>query len=255
MVWLQVLQGSGAWVYKYMANGYPTNSIAIRTDQGDLAIISPPLGLSGPDFAEIDAKGRVTALVAPSSSHDLGQAEWQARYPNAIPYAASIALERLKPVRQPYVPLSRLSSPLVEFRELPGTKIGEMIAIAHHGQRPVVYLGELIVNWTSLPNARGRISFWVSGSAPGLHVNRVYTRGPCYDLQALARAVLDALGSDPAIVPAHGVPLVRPGDAARVRALLDPLEESVSWLNSGWRGWRVRLQGRKRRRDETWSRH
>lgn len=62
-----------------MAHGYKANAIALPSDDNALAIVSPPIGLFETDFAAIESKGNVTALVAPSSAHDLGQAEWQAR--------------------------------------------------------------------------------------------------------------------------------------------------------------------------------
>jgi hypothetical protein len=249
MAWQEVIPGSKVWVYEYLANGYKANSMAVLLNEHDLAIISPPVGSSEADFAALDGKGQVTALIAPHAGHDLGQAEWQARYPAAIPYASDAALGRLKTFVRPFVPLSRLSAPQVEFHEIPGTSIGDMIATAHHGERPVVYLGETVINWASLPKTRGRLAFWLTRSAPGLHLNRVYTRGLCPDPQRMAKSILKALEGDPVIVLAHGAPLVQGDDPGRVRALVVPLEEAVTWVNSGWRGWRIRIQKKKEKRN------
>lgn len=227
MVWQEVIESSNVWVYEYGANGYKANAIAIPLDDDALAIISPPTGLSEADFAAIDSKGKVTALIAPHSGHDLGQAEWQTRYPAAIPYAPTTAIEQLKPIAgRPFIPLAKLSAAPVEFREVPGTKKGGTIAISQWGERAVVYLDELVSNWTSLPNSWTRLLFWLTGSAPGLKINRVYANLLCSDLQAVAQSVLKALDGDPAIVLAHGVPLAHPGDAVRVRALVEPLTKS-----------------------------
>ena len=95
MPWQEVIPGSSVCVCEYVANGYEANSVAVPLRERDLAIISPPTGSSETDFAAIDARGQVIALIAPHAGHDLGQAEWQARYPDAIPYATGAALDRL----------------------------------------------------------------------------------------------------------------------------------------------------------------
>lgn len=131
-------------------------------------------------------------------------------------------MERLETFRRPFVSLPQLSAPCVEFRETPG---GETIAITL-GERPVVFLGELLLNGNTLPIAR--LKFWLTGRVPGLRVNSVYSKHLGATRSAVARALLDALEGDPAIVLAHGPPLVRPGDVERVRAILEPLVRSAA---------------------------
>jgi hypothetical protein len=229
MVWQEVIEDSQVWVYEYIANGYKANAIAFLLDENNLAIVSPPIGLSEADFSAIDAKGNVTTLIAPSSAHDGGQAEWQNRYPAAIPYAPTIALNQLEHVgRNPFRPLTKLSDSTVKFREVPGTKKGGTIAISRRGTRPVVYLDELVINWSSQPDNWTKLLFWLTGSAPGSKVNRVYLNLFCPDKQVVAQTVLDALEDDSAIVPAHGTPLVQVGDAERIRAIVEPLSESFA---------------------------
>lgn len=223
-MWQEVLEHSNVWVYEYVANGYKANAFAFVLGDNHLAVISPPTGLSEVNFAAFDAKGQVVALIAPHSGHDLGHAEWQARYPTAVSYAPEIALKQInQDGLRPFLPLAKLATPQVELREVPGTKKGGTIAIARQGERPVVYLDEMIGNWTSLPdNWLAKFLFWSTGSAPGLKVNRVYLKVLCSDAQAVAQTVLGALVNDPVIVPAHGTPLVSPSDAERVRSLVEP---------------------------------
>lgn len=90
----------------------------------------------------------------------------------------------------------------------------------------MVYLDELVINWTSLPNSWTKLLFWLTGSAPGLKINRVYLNMLCSDGQVVAQTVLEALEGDLAIVPAHGTPLIHASDAARVRKLIEPLTTS-----------------------------
>lgn len=227
MVWQEVIEDSNVWVYEYVVNGYKANAFAFVLDGNNLAIISPPVGLSEADFAAIDAKGQVAALIAPHSGHDLGHAEWQARYPTAISYAPEITLKQINQNGlRPFLSLAKLASPDVELREVSGTKKGGTIAIVRRGERPIVYLDEIVSNWTSLPSSwLAKFLFWSTGSAPGLKVNRVYLKVLCTDVQSVAQTVMDALVNDPAIVPAHGNPLVNSGDAERVRSLLKPLTE------------------------------
>jgi hypothetical protein len=89
-----------------------------------------------------------------------------------------------------------------------------------------VYLGELALNGNSMPV--GRLKFWLTGRVPGLRINSVYARSLGPAVQTAAREVLDALSGDPAIVLSHGAPLVGPGDAARVRKLVQPLDRSAA---------------------------
>lgn len=224
MVWQEVIDNSNVWVYEYVANGYKANAFAFLLDEHNLAIISPPVGLTEADFAAIDAKGQVTALIAPHSGHDLGHATWQARYPNVVSYAPEIALKQInQDGLRPFLPLAKLAAPQVDFREVPGTQKGGTIAIVRRDGRPVVYLDEIVSNWTSLPDSwLAKFLFWSTGSAPGLKVNRVYLKVLCLDVQAVAQTVMDALVDDPAIVPAHGRSLVHSNDAERVRSLVEP---------------------------------
>ena len=90
-----------------------------------------------------------------------------------------------------------------------------------------MYLDELVINWASLPGSWTKLLFWLTGSAPGLKVNRVYLKMLCSDKQAVAQTVLDALEGEPAIVLAHGAPLVQAGDAAQLRTLVEPLLKSA----------------------------
>lgn len=228
MVWQEIIADTNVWVHEYSVPGYSqVNAFAVLLDERNLAIISPPTQMSADDFAAIDSKGNVIALIAPHSGHDLGQAEWQAQYPHAQSYAPTTALPQLNTLGlRPFAPLSELPSvPNVEFREVPGTKKGGTLVIVNRGERGVVYLDELLCNFAFLPSAfLARLLFWLYDSAPGLKINRVYLKYLCTDVPLLLQTVMDALRGNPAIVLAHGKPLVEIVDLVRVRALVESLK-------------------------------
>jgi hypothetical protein len=228
MAWQEIIANTNVWVHEYSVPGYSqVNAFAVLMGERNLGIISPPTQTSVDDFAAINSKGDVIALIAPHSGHYLGQAEWQNRYPHAQSYAPSAALMQLNTLRlRPFMPLSKLSSTSdVEFREVPGTKKGGTLVIVNRGRRPIVYLDELVCNFTSVPTAfLARILFWLLDSAPGLKINRAYLKYLCTDVQLLTQTVIDALNHDPAIVLAHGKPLVNLGDGVFVRKLVESLK-------------------------------
>ena len=61
---------------------YPTRSVIVRLDNGDLWVWSP-IGLSADLLEEVDQLGRVAHLVSPNKIHHLYLQDWKARYPAA----------------------------------------------------------------------------------------------------------------------------------------------------------------------------
>jgi|SRR6218665_721328 len=226
MAWNEVLEGSGVWVHSYDVSFGPTNAIAIRLDAEELAVLSPPTGMADADFAALAAKGRVSAIIAPHSGHDLGLPSWRARYPEARLYAPSVALPTLARLGLgDFTDLSALvTPPEVRFREVLGSKNGGTLARVLRGPRPVVYIDELIGNQVSLPRPLLlKLAFGLSGSSPGLRLNRVFMTFLCTDTERMARTLLDAMDGEPVLIPSHGTPLRRPEEVARARELLRSL--------------------------------
>src|SRR5690349_8285036 len=97
--WTQL--APGLWRSTYVTpTNIPSSTFAVRLRDGDLAVISPRVAPDDAFLAATEALGKVTALVAPNSGHDLGQAAWQERYPNATCYApalAGAAIKKAKP--------------------------------------------------------------------------------------------------------------------------------------------------------------
>ena len=222
MTWQRILPGCNAWLYEYAFWWYKVNALAVMVDDGCLAIVSPPIGLSEADFSGIDAKGQVTALIASCAGHDAGQSEWQRRYPDAIPYAPTNALALLETFERPFVPLSTLRASQVQFREFIGTKSHEMIAILDQGERRVVYLGELLLDDSAVPDA---LTQWLTRE-PHLRINPAYSRFLGADVHIVADILLEVLTGDPVIVLSHGPPLSLSDDTAHARSLLKSLSTS-----------------------------
>ncbi|WNG17502.1 hypothetical protein [Cystobacter fuscus] len=227
MAWNEVLEGSGVWVHAYEVRHFgPTNAFAVQLHPGELAVVSPPPVLSDADHAALGAHGRVTAIVAPHSGHDLGLPAWQARYPEARSYAPSAALAALtRPGLKSFTDLSGLlTPPEVVFRELLGSKNGGTLVRVLRGARPVLYIDELLGNQAAPPpHPFWKFAFWVSGSAPGLRINRIFKTVLCTEPGRIARTLLEALEGEPILVPSHGAPLRRAEDVVRARALLQSI--------------------------------
>src|SRR5262245_44748276 len=102
----------GLWRSEYRTGtNISAGAFALRLRDGELAIRGPPVGADDAFFAATDALGKVTAIVAPNSGHDLGQAAWQARYANAQTFAPEVAvpaIAKAKPKLRPMQPLGAL---------------------------------------------------------------------------------------------------------------------------------------------------
>lgn len=231
MAWNEISKGSGAWVHAYDVPNYgPTNALAVLLGPGEVAVLSPPLVLPEADHAALATLGRVTAIVAPHSGHDLGLSAWKARYPAARTYAPTGALATLtRHGLKFFSPLEGLiTPPEVQFRELVGSMNGGTLVRVLRGVRPVLYIDELIGNQAGLPpHWLARFAFWVSGSAPGLRINRVFKTMLSTQPERIARTLLESIEElaehQPILVPSHGEPLRTPGELARVRELLQSL--------------------------------
>jgi len=181
--------------------------------------LSPSQDTPAEVFAALDKHGEVASLIAPGG-HDLGIPEWQARYPNAQGFAPTNTLKQLAKKRglRPFRPLAEMKVERsdVTVVDLPGAKTGSAFVRAGN----VAYVDEIVGNNERLPPSKPfALFFWLTGSAPGLKVNGVYTMLFCSDKRALARAALAHLDGVETIAFAHGPPL-RGAQASSARALI-----------------------------------
>jgi hypothetical protein len=196
---------------------------------GSLAVMSPPCGLDDAGYAAVEALGKVTAIVAPNSGHDLGQVAWQQRYPDATPYGPTPAIatiQKSKKGLRSFRPLEELAARLPagsRIADVPGTRSGAAMLSVGDGSKRMLYVDEVLGN---LPTLVGpppvKLAFWLTGSGPGLSLNRLWTMVFAKDKRAVARTLLDEMSARPptTITFAHGEPLT---DVAAAERLLRPI--------------------------------
>jgi len=228
-LWTEVFPGAGVWVHEYIIPEFgPVNCVLIDLGRGELGVVSPAPRLNAYGFAQMDRLGKLTTIIAPHSGHQAGIVPWQARYPAAACYAPSAALPLIRqPGMRPLAALGEWRAPRgIDCREAPGTRHGGTIIGVRRQGRSVVYTDEIVIHLGSLPaGTLVAAAFWLTRSAPGLRINRVYTRWLCNDPSAVARAVIDALDDRAAVVPSHGGALGELDAGERVKALLRALSK------------------------------
>jgi hypothetical protein len=228
MQWIQVIPG--LWRSEYTTNtaidavGY---LIALR--DGELAVVSPPSSSDDAHFAQTDAIGKVVALVANNSGHDLGQRPWQAQYPDAVSYAPEVTVPQITKAKKDLRPLQSLlalQSKLpanVRFVDVAGTKSGMTLFTVDAGKDGrALFVDEILSNSPGLIGPLPfKILFRLTGSGPGLARNKIWSTVFAKDKKAVAQTVLSEIERfQPTVVlPAHGNPIGQ-GEFTKVRELL-----------------------------------
>ena len=225
--WTEVSAGSGVYHRYYDAVGVAEAScMAFVIEEGKVVIVSPCSDPTAADFETIDKLGTVVALITPSSWHHLGQLAWQKQYPDAKTYAPEQALARLHKMKVgTYEPISAFtSSKHVTFHEAPGTKLGSLLVRSERGERPVVYVDELVGNQRQPAYSPiFRFLFWLTNSGPGLTLNYFYSRMFLKDRKSTAAAIRERLMGQPILLCAHGAPIADEKDVQRVDEMLQAL--------------------------------
>lgn len=214
--------GPGVWVRSYRFSGASTsNAFVVRFGDGELAIISPPCHVDEAGFTELDALGRVSALVAPNGFHHLGLPAFAARYPDAKLYANPSASKRIAkkyPKMRAFESMEALEARLpagLRIFDPPHMKTPDAMAWAETPSGVIWYSNDVLGNLSELPSAwiLRKLFEWTK-SAPGFKVNRLVLK--FFRPQApFAEWFRSEIETRPPIivVPGHG-DIVAEGDVA-----------------------------------------
>lgn len=209
--WNELLPGLWRSVYT-TGSGIEANAYALTLGDGNLAVVSPIAGADAATFDATEALGKVVALVAPNTGHDLGQAAWQARYPTAVSYAPAVAApsitkaKKLRPV-EPLASLMPLLPSDVKVLDAPGTSSGSLIFTVERAGQRALFIDEVISNNEVFKGPLPfKIVFSLTGSTGPLATNKVWLFAFCKDKPAYARAVIEHGGDATTLLFAHGEP-------------------------------------------------
>ena len=226
--WTAVDEDAGVYWREYRFRGPAVATTLVFRGVDGLAVVSPSMGMTSRDFDALAAHGPVRALIANNAYHHMGQADWRARFPEAVSYAPAGAMARLgkKSMGIPYRSLSELKLPAhVSVDEPPGFKTGNAFLRLRTKKGSVWYTGDLLTNLQEVPPPPLRWLFTWTGSAPGFRLFKLGVWNMVGDRKKLRAFMLERLASDPPsiVVPAHG-PAVTGGDvAAQARAQIEKL--------------------------------
>jgi len=209
MEWKEVIRGSGLYVHTYLYKKFgPVNSVAVQIGQDGLALVSAPPAPSEAVTSELLGLGELRHLVIPNVGHLSGVDAWHHRFKNARVHAPETAIPLLPRlgVSCAVEPLSHIETETgVGFIDVPGARMGSTYVHSTKGERPVVYLDEIIINMKTRPRSLiNKLAFLITGTKPQLTVNKVFAKTLCSDPQSVKRHALSLIADDSVVVPAHG---------------------------------------------------
>lgn len=224
--WKPVADGSPLLTCTYSFGRGIAKALAAPCD-GGYVVVSPPGGATERTFAELEARGKIRALIAPNAYHNVGMAPWHARFPDAAMFAPAQSIPRVE--KQGKVAglralahFAALSGRELELIDMPHYRTGEALLRARHGADVAWFVTDVIFNMRTekLPFPVRQAFEWTK-SGPGLRPNGLGTRWMAKDLRAVhrwLRAELEALPPTQLVV-AHGEDILG-GAADRLRAIL-----------------------------------
>jgi hypothetical protein len=198
-------------IYEYTFGPGTANALAVGVD-GGVIIVSPPCRVSASVLDAAAASWNVKGLLASNAFHHLGLPAWKARFPGAPVFAPgqSIARVAAKSALQDIRPLSEaqaICGERVTLTDLPHYRTGEALVRVRQASGLTWYVTDVILNMAHLPDHPvARMAFRLSGSAPGLRLNRI---GPLFmvkDHAALRRWLRAEVEREAPrwLIPAHG---------------------------------------------------
>ena len=209
--WVPLATDPWTATLEYSFGGGTATALAVDVG-GGLLVASPPCRVGDDAFEALDSRAPVRALVATNAYHTLGIAPWKARFPEAAVFAPPQSLQRVTKVSgvggiRPLGQAAAFTGERVALIELPYFRTGEALIKVRTAEGLIWYVTDIVLNLPQLPThpVFGAL-FKLTGSAPGLRINRV---GPLFMVRnrpALwAWLAAEARRDAPRwLVPAHG---------------------------------------------------
>jgi hypothetical protein len=191
----------------------PGSAAALAVDVGGgVLLASPPCNAADEVFAALASRGPVRALIATNAFHTLGLAPWKARFPEAAVFAPQQSLPRITKVSgitdiRPLREAAALTGQRVALIDLPYFKTGEALIKVSTADGLIWYVTDIILNLPRLPShPLFAMLFKLSGTAPGLRLNRIAPLFMVRDRPSLRQWLAREAKRDPPrwLVPAHG---------------------------------------------------
>lgn len=211
--WTTLAEQPLVLIREYSFGQAKANAMAVGLPGQQLLIMSPPAGVSVEELRELNAVGKVVALLETNGAHHLGLGASREAFPQAVTYAAKRAAERIRKKGKDYGELAPLESlaPLlgdkVAVLAVEGDKIGDALVRVRTEKGIVLYTGDYIANIRELPkNFLFRLAFKLTDSGPGLKVFGLFFKFFVKDRAAARDFLIRELESNPPAIlaPAHG---------------------------------------------------
>ena len=216
--------------YKFSGAGR-ANCWVSRFGDDQLLVVSPAKDLDDSAFADLNAFGKVAAVVAPNGFHYLGQPQWKERFGDARFFAPPAAVERISNKSKVTMPefediagLSELLGDDVGVRPAPHTKCGEAWAWARTSDGGFAWYGSDVFN--NMPEFRGpwlfKLAMKLTGSIPGYKMFNLAMLATMKRKKDNMRVLLEDVQAHPPTImtPGHGPTLSQNGLAGETEALV-----------------------------------
>lgn len=198
--------------FEYSLRGGGTATALAVDVGGGLLVASPPCRVADEAFEALASRAPVRALVATNAYHTLGLATWRARFPEAAVFAPPQSLQRVATVSgvggiRPLNEAAALTGARVTLVELPYFRTGEALIKVRSAEGLLWYVTDIVLNLRQLPSHPVfAMLFKLTGSAPGLRINRIAPLFMVRNRPALwAWLAAEARRDKPRwLVPAHG---------------------------------------------------
>lgn len=212
--------------------GNTSNCTVVRLTGDELVVISPSVQPDDATLRDLEAFGRVAAIVAPNGFHRSGTPHWSAAFPDATVHAPTRALPRVRkvaPQARDLDVLAARASDGVVLHALPGMRYGETWLTVQTSVGPVWCVSDTLTNLERLPTGLGWMMRML-GISTGFGLNGAQARFMALDKPAFRRFLREryAAAAPVQVVPGHGAVVPTEGLADQLGALIEGLGPPVS---------------------------